>query len=210
MKWITDGFRVKMIENIDKIYAKMDEINAKECDELKPNSKVHMKFKHTAKINGLKTDMSTNPQLEDGDVCVSILSKNVRKNSGHERSKPQSKDDFQYVKFEFSEDTDVEFKHTGKTYITNAFTQKMFDEVSDINVCFKQIGKDEFDVVKREAKSYVGHRKICEDVDIDYNRSILKLNPGDRVYCVTKLFEDNGNGKKVWNGDYRFIQVDIM
>ena len=67
-------------------------------------------------------------------------------------------------------------------YVGNAFSTKMLDAPQTVK--FEEISKDEFDCIKDNATSVVGHQDTANVLGVEMNRVSLKLQKNDILYVA--------------------------
>ena len=67
-------------------------------------------------------------------------------------------------------------------YISNAFSTKMLDAPQTVK--FEEVDADEFNRIKDNATSVVGHQDTANVLGVQMNRVSLKLQKNDILYVV--------------------------
>lgn len=67
-------------------------------------------------------------------------------------------------------------------YIGNAFSTKMLDAPQTVK--FEEVSKNEFDCIKDNAISAIGHQDTANVLGVEMNRMSLKLQKNDILYVA--------------------------
>lgn len=67
-------------------------------------------------------------------------------------------------------------------YVSNAFSLQMLN--GDCNLQVKEISEDEFNKVKGDCMSCVGHEDTATVLGVPFNRASISLDTGDVVYVA--------------------------
>lgn len=68
------------------------------------------------------------------------------------------------------------------TYVSNAFSLQMLN--GDCNLQVKEISQSDFDSIKDDAVSIVGHKDTANVLGVEFNRESIALNKGDVLYVA--------------------------
>lgn len=74
-------------------------------------------------------------------------------------------------------------QQVGKTLVTNAYSGSMVRS-EEYSTKVQKISEDEFMDNAKKALSHVGNRGIANRYGLRFNRSPIRLTPGDEVYVV--------------------------
>lgn len=69
-------------------------------------------------------------------------------------------------------------------YISNAFSLQMLDTCKAVRVNIAPVSEGEFENVKAEATSAVGHPDTADILGVRFNRMSLKLERGDELFVA--------------------------
>lgn len=83
-------------------------------------------------------------------------------------------------------------------YVCNAFSAQMLLQMARGRLSWVFIDKSLFEFLIEDAVSFMGHKDLAEEFDVDYNRKPFYLKKGDCIYIsqVVTRRENKKDGKK--------------